>query len=129
MKKWRSITIIILIFLLGALTGSLLAHRVYQQRIEGIIRGEPSSMQEFIVRRLNRELHLESSQVERLRIIVMETHDEIRKVRQQVRPQIEEILASSQNRVRAILSPVQLEKCEKIIAERNKRRMHREQNH
>lgn len=129
MKKWRSITIIILIFLLGALTGSLLAHRVYQQRIEGIIRGEPSSMQEFIVRRLNRELHLESSQVERLRIIVMETHDEIRKVRQQVRPQIEEILASSQNKVRAILSPVQLEKYEKIIAERNKRRMHREQNH
>ena len=126
MKKWRSITIIILIFLLGALAGSLVTYGVYQQKMEGIIRGEPSSMQESIVRRLNRELQLESSQVERLRIIVMETHDEIRKVRQQVRPQIEEILARSQNRVRAILSPVQLEKFEKIIAERNKRRMHRE---
>ena len=83
-------------------------------------------MQEFIVRRLNRELQLEPSQVKQLRIIVMETHDEIRKVRQQIKPQIEEILARSQNRVRAILNPVQLEKHEKFIAECNKRRMHRE---
>ena len=129
MKKWRSVMSIVFIFLLGALAGALLTHRVYQQRVAGIFRGEPSSMQEVIVNKLSRDLHLESTQVGQLRTIVKETQEEVRKVRQQVKPQIEEILARSQNRVRAILSPVQREKFEKIIAERDRRRMRREGRH
>ncbi|MFA6054774.1 MAG: hypothetical protein WC769_05300 [Thermodesulfovibrionales bacterium] len=126
MKKWKTIVSIILVFLLGLLAGALITHEIYKHRIENIIRGDPKAMRELIVQRLNHKLHLDTAQLEQLRVIVNETHAEIKNVRKQIRPQIEEILESSQNRVRAILRPDQLEKYEKIIAERKKRRENKE---
>jgi len=124
MKKWKAIISIIVVFLLGSLAGALITHEIYQHRIESFIRGEPK--RELIVRRLNHYLNLDTTQLEQLRIIVKETYDGIKNVRKQIRPQIEEILESSQNKVRAILRPDQLEKYEKIIAERKKRRENKE---
>ncbi len=120
MKKWKAIISIIVVFLLGSLAGALVTHEIYQHRIESFFRGE--SKRELIVRRLGHELNLDTAQSAQLRVIVKETDAEIKNVRKQIRPQIEEILESSQNRVRAILRPDQLEKYEKIIAERKKRR-------
>lgn len=124
MKKWKAIISIIVVFLLGSLAGALITHEIYQHRIESFIRGEPK--RELIVRRLNHQLNLDSAQLSQLRGIVEETYAEIKNVRRQIRPQIEEILESSQNRVRAILRPDQLEKYEKIIAERKKKRENEE---
>lgn len=129
MIKWRSIASIILIFLLGMLAGMLLNHKIYQNKIERFITNEPSSMEKFIIERLNRELNLEPSQLEQVRNIVQDTHEQIRKIRQQCRPQVEEIITRSQNRVRALLHPVQLEKYEKFIAHHRGRRMHRGLDH
>lgn len=120
MKKWKAIISIIVVFLLGSLAGALITHEIYQHRIESFIMGEPK--RELIVRRLSHELNLDTAQSAQLRVIVKETYAEIRNVRKQIRPQIEDILESSQNRVRAILRPDQLEKYEKIIAERKKKR-------
>jgi uncharacterized membrane protein YeaQ/YmgE (transglycosylase-associated protein family) len=121
MKKWKIIVSVILVFLLGALAGALVIHKVDQHRIAGIIRGEPGAVGELIVQRLNHKLRLDPQQVEKVRVIVYETHDEIRNVRKQFRPQIQEILDRSRNRVRAILRPDQLEEYEKIVAERKAR--------
>jgi len=126
MKKWKAIVSVILVFLLGSLAGALVTHEIYQHRIVSIIKGDPNAMRELIVQRLNHKLYLDTNQLYQLRAIVKETHDEMRNVRKQFRPQIEEILARSQNRVRAILRPDQLEKYEKIIAERKKKRENEE---
>ncbi len=120
MKKWKAIISIVVVFVLGSLAGALVTHEIYQHRIESFIRGEPK--RELIVRRLNHELNLDPAQLAQLRVIVTETYAGIKNVRKQIRPQIEEILESSQNRIRTILRPDQLEKYEKIIAERKKRR-------
>lgn len=120
MKKWKAISSIIVVFLLGSLAGALITHEIYQHRIESFIRGEPK--RELIVQRLSHQLNLDAAQLSQLRLIVEETYTGIKNVRKQIRPQIEEILESSQNRVRAILRPDQREKYEKIIAERKKRR-------
>jgi hypothetical protein len=121
MKKWQTIVSVILVSLLGSLAGALVTHRIYQHRIESIIRGEPRLITEMIVQRLNHDLNLDSTQLEQLRIIIRETRAEMKNVRKQFRPKIEEILVRSQNKVRAILRPDQLEKYEKIVAERKKR--------
>jgi len=126
MKKWKAIVSVILVFLLGSLAGALVTHEIYQHRIVSIIKGDPNAMRELIVQRLNHKLYLDTNQLYQLRAIVKETHDEMRNVRKQFRPQIEEILARSQNRVRAILRPDQLEKYEKIVAERKKKRENEE---
>lgn len=128
MKKWHAIAGVILVFLLGALAGGLVVHTIYHQRMESGFRDEPRRMSEFIVGRLSHELHLDPAQMEKLRTIVKETHVEIKNVRRQFRPQIEEVLARSQDRVRSILRPDQLERYEKIIAEQKKMRMDRENN-
>lgn len=122
MKKWKAIVSIIIVFLLGALAGVLVTHKIYQHRVEGIMKGEPKTMSEFVVRRLDRELHLDAYQLEQLRTIVKETHAEMKKVRKQFRPQTEEILARSRAKVRALLRPDQREKYEQIIAEHKKKR-------
>jgi len=122
MKKWKVIVSVVLVFLLGAVAGALVMHKIDQHRIAGIIRGEPGAVGELIVQRLNYKLHLDPAQLEKLRVIVYETRDEIRNVRKQFRPQIQEVLERSQNRVRAILRPDQLEKYEKIVVERKMRR-------
>jgi flagellar basal body-associated protein FliL len=120
MKKRKAIISILIVFLLGSLAGALITHEIYQHRIESFIRGEPK--RELIVRRLSHQLNLDAAQLSQLRVIVEETYDGIKNVRKQIKPQIEAILESSQNRVRAILLPDQLVKYEKIIAERKKKR-------
>ena len=112
---------VLFVFLLGVLAGGLVTHKVYQQRMEGISRDEPRTMREVIVQRLNHELHLDPAQLGQLREIVKETHAEMRNVRKQIRPQMEEVLARSQARVRALLRPDQLEKYDRIISERRRK--------
>lgn len=122
MKQWKAIASVIFVFLLGALAGALVTHAVYRQKVENIIKDEPGTMREVIVQRLSRKLNLDPTQLEQVRAIVKETHAEMKNVRKQIRPQIDEILTRSQTKVRAILHPDQLEKYEKILAERKKRR-------
>ena len=121
MKGWKAVISVILIFLLGGIAGALLMHRTDQQKIESIMHGEPGTTREFIVTRLNRELSLDSAQLEQLRTIVGETHAQIRNVRKEYRPQIDEVIKRSQDKVRAILRPEQLETFNKLVAERQKR--------
>ncbi len=117
-----------MVFLLGAMTGALVTHTIYRQKMENIIKDEPRTIREVIVQRLDRKLSLDPAQLEQVRAIVRETHSEMKNVRKQIRPQIDEILTRSQAKVRAILRPDQLEKYEKILAERKKRRETEENN-
>jgi hypothetical protein len=128
MKQWKAIASVILVFLLGAMTGALVTHTIYRQKMENIIKDEPRTIREVIVQRLDRKLSLDPAQLEQVRAIVRETHSEMKNVRKQIRPQIDEILTRSQAKVRAILRPDQFEKYEKILAERKKRRETEENN-
>ena len=122
MKKWKVLGSVLVVFLLGVLTGALLMYQNCQQKLENIVSDEPRTMREFIVQRLTRELHLDSAQMDQLRAIVKETRAEMKNARKQTRPQIEEILARSQDRVRALLRPNQLAQYDKIVAEHKKKR-------
>ena len=126
MKKWKAVLSVLLVFVLGAVTGTLVTHKICQQRIESIIADEPRTTREFIVQRLSHELHLDSAQTEQLRLIVRETRTEMKSLRQQIRPELEKVLARSQDKVRAILRPDQLEMYEKIISRHRMRHEHEE---
>ena len=128
MKGWKAVVSVILIFLLGGMAGALVMHRLDQQKIESIMKGETGTTREFIITRLNQRLNLDAAQLEQLRIIVRETHAQMRSVRKEYRPQIEEILKRSQDRVRTILRPDQLATFNKIVAERKKRHEEEENN-
>jgi hypothetical protein len=125
MKKWKTIASVIIVFLLGAAAGAIV-NEFYQQRIGDVFRNEPRSMRELIVRRLHHELDLDPAQTEQVRVIVSDTQTRMREVRRRFRPELEEIMAHSQEQIRAILRPYQRERYERIIAEHRRRRMHRQ---
>lgn len=128
MRGWKVIISVVLIFVLGGMAGALVMHGIDQQKIESIMKGEFGMTREIIVTRLNQKLNLDAVQLEQLRTIVRETHAQMRSVRKQYRPQIEEILQRSQDRVRTILRPDQLETFNKIVAERKKKHEGEENN-
>ena len=121
MKQWKIIISVVLIFGLGALSGTIVTYRIYRQQMENIIRDEPKAMRELMVQRLNSKLHLDAAQMEQIRTIAKETHAEMKSVRKKIRPEIEEVLSRSQAKIRAILRPEQLEKYDQILLERRKR--------
>ena len=122
MKRWKSILGVLLVFLLGALAGAAVVHRVDRHRVEGILSGRGGATVDLIVRRLSRSLDLDPAQRDQVRVIATETHREIVEIRKPVQAQVEAAFERSRVRVRAILRPDQQEKYDRIQAERRKRR-------
>ena len=120
MRTGKAIAAVLLIFLIGAATGGLTAHLIYQKRLEGMVRGGSGAMSEMIIRRMDRELNLDSGQREAIRTIVQETHTEMRHIRQQLRPQTRQILAKSEERIKKLLRPDQKEAFERLIEQRRR---------
>jgi Spy/CpxP family protein refolding chaperone len=122
MKSIKPIVGLILVFILGAASGSLVTYMVSQSRMEAIIAGGPRAREEVLITRLSKQLDLDSQQREQVRAIIHETHEDMRQIRQKTRPQIEALLTDSQLRISALLRPEQQEKFKIIIAERKAHR-------
>lgn len=122
MKSVKAISGVLLIFALGAAGGVVGTHIFYKFRMEALICGESKGREDHIVRRLSRDLDLDSRQVEQVRGILHETRSGMKVVRKQYRPQIEAVMEKGYERIRKVLRPEQLESFEKIVAERKARR-------
>jgi len=126
MKRWKSILGVLLVFLLGALAGAAVLHRVDRQNVEAVLSGKGGATVDLVVRRLSRSLDLDPAQRDQVRAIATETRRDIVEIRKPVQLQIEAAFERSRVRVRAILRPEQQEKFDRIQAERRKRRERRE---
>jgi hypothetical protein len=116
MKNWKAIVGVIAIFILGGLAGSITTIGLVRHRLA---HGHGSQMlQDLIVRRLSWDLRLDRDQREQLRVIVAQGHEDMKVIRKQIQPQVEELLSRSEVKVRAMLRPDQQEKFDKLIAER-----------
>ena len=127
MKNWKAIAGVVLVFILGALAGAIVAHRVCHHRIESILTGGSEVRREMIVHRMTHRLDLDDSQRRQLDTIMNETHTQVAAARRQIQPQVDEIISRSQDKVRAILRPDQRDKFEKFIAEWKVKKMRQEQ--
>ena len=121
MKNWKTILAISGVFLLGLLAGGLLTARLVQREWQRIAPGGPEAMRTVIVRRLTWQLRLDRTQQTQVRTIVQEAQGEMKTVRQQVQPQVTEILDRAIRQVRTVLNPSQAEKFDRLVAERRAR--------
>ena len=117
MKSIKPVVGLILVFILGATSGSLVTYMVFQARIETILAGGPHAREDVLITRLTRQLDLDSQQREQVKAVIHETHEDMRQIRQKTHPQIEALLTDSQLRISALLRPEQQEKFKKIVAE------------
>jgi len=122
MKRWKSILGVLLVFLLGALAGAAVVHRVGRQSVEAVLSGRGGATVDLVVRRLSRSLDLDPAQRDQVRAIVTETRRDIVEIRKPVQAQVEAAIERSRTRVRAILRPDQQVKFDRLQAERRKRR-------
>jgi hypothetical protein len=111
MKSWKSIVGITAVFLLGILAGGLLT--------AGIIRHRFRHRGETIVRELSWKLRLDETQRDQLRVIVTDAEQQIRVLRRQIQPQVDTVLTQAEAKVRLMLRPDQIEKFDKVVAERH----------
>ena len=126
MKKRWPIFGVMLVFLLGILCGSLATHLLYNYRMDSIISGRGEAREEFLVKRLVRKLRLDDRQKAQVRSIVHDTHEGIKALRRQLRPQTEAVIEKAQARINAILTPEQREKFAQMIAEHKEKMRKRE---
>ncbi len=122
MKSIKPVVGLILVFILGATSGSFVTYMVSQSRLESIISGGPRAREDMLLKRLTRQLDLDSQQREQVTTVIHETHEDMRQIRQRTHPQIEALLTDSQLRISSLLRPEQQEKFRKIIAERKAHR-------
>ena len=122
MNNAKSILAVMLVFILGAVSGALVTHIIHQARFESFTSGGRPAREDMLVKRLTDKLSLNGQQQEKVKTIVHETQLAMQQIRRQSRPQIEAVLTESQQRISVLLTPDQRDKFEKIIAERKLRR-------
>ncbi len=122
MKRWKAILGVLLVFLIGMLSGALLAQRYHQGRMERFLSGRPGAAADIIVRRLSRSLDLDGAQQEQVRAIVTDTHRRMEDIRRPVQPRLDEALERGRARIREILRPDQQARFDRMTAEWKTRR-------
>jgi hypothetical protein len=122
LKTIKPVFGLILVFMLGAASGSLTTYMVARAHFNTFSGGGPHMKEEVLLQRLTRQLDLDDQQQEQIKSIIHETHGEIRQIRQKARPEIEALLTHSQLRISALLRPHQQEIFKKMVEEHKARR-------
>jgi len=121
MKNWKAIIGVVLVFILGALSGAIVAHGVYRHKVDALIYGGHDARRAAIVERMSCRLKLDRDQRVKLAAIMNDTRREMLEARRPIQPKIDEILARTETRVREILRPDQQDAFNKFIAEKKAR--------
>lgn len=115
MNKWKAIVALCLVFLFGMLAGGFVAFAVVHRHVRQVLQGGPDAVAEIIMRRLDRDLRLDAEQRGKLRTIVDSTRVELKSIRHEVQPRLNELLEAAENRVRAILKPEQTTRFNELV--------------
>lgn len=98
--------------LVGVLIGWFAAYGAMHCRARFDKPGKSHMLDKF-----TRELRLDAAQKEKVGLILEETREKVKALRGQTRPRFEAIRAESDGRIRAVLTPEQLPRFEKLRAE------------
>jgi Spy/CpxP family protein refolding chaperone len=116
MKRLKLIMGVTLVFLAGALAGSLGTGIYLRHKMEAFEGGRPGGpeMTSFLVKRFTHDLDLTQAQQAEVRKIVEESEQKIKAIRQQYLPEIKGIIDQSFALMREKLSPEQQKKLYKL---------------
>ena len=115
MKNWKSILLLLLIFVSGVVVGVVgtrIAVRHFVQRAMT----QPERVQLFVERDLAWKLGLDKTQRVQLHEILTTSRGELREVRRQIQPQTALIFSNANAQITAMLTPQQLAAFEQFKA-------------
>lgn len=112
----------LLLFASGAVTGYFGSRLLAERGRFELFHGDPRHFSEMVVRRMSDDLDLSTAQREKLRPIVLNTGDELAKIRREQEPKVRETIDKSIEATKAILTPEQREKFTARMESLEKRR-------
>jgi Spy/CpxP family protein refolding chaperone len=114
LKIWL---VLVVVFVLGSVTGAALTGLVYRSRAGGAEARERAMHERF--EKMRTELSLTDQQTAAVRTILDETRNEYRAVRKELRPRFEEPRLKARSRIRALLTPEQQQKFDAMVAQQD----------
>ena len=120
MKRWKIITAIVLVFILGVLTGVVGTGMALKHGPPFGLRG-PEGRKAFIMKRLERKLDLTAEQKVRVAAIVDRRHQKAREQFSRHREALQVFMAQSFAEIRQELTPPQQVKLDALQAEMEER--------
>lgn len=124
MKNWKLWVGVLVIFASGIAIGFSLGGVHTRRTVEHIFSDEHHRSQEFIVKKLTRELNLTESQREYVEKVLCRTHAKLFRIRQERLPEIKGIIESGIVEMKQQLSPEQGRKLDEFYAKARKRWEH-----
>jgi Spy/CpxP family protein refolding chaperone len=112
------------VFILGCVTGAAL-DSAYRLRAAGQ-RRPPQQQREEFFNSLQRNLDLDAQQSAQIRAVIDETREGYRQLRTEVSPRYDTLRRDGRARIRALLTPEQQQKFDRMTAERDARRQSEE---
>jgi Spy/CpxP family protein refolding chaperone len=112
----------LLLFASGAVTGYFGSRLLAERGRFALFHGDPRHFSEMVVRRMSEDLDLSTEQQEKLRPIVLNTGDELAKIRREQEPKVRETIDKSIEATKAILTPEQREKLTALMERLEQRR-------
>ncbi len=128
MNKAKGTLILILIFVLGVLCGSVATYNVNKYRTMKLLKTGPEVVKNMIAEYFMEELKLDGRQKTLFQNIVKETDAQLREAVREIKPRIDTIIAESNKKIVAILTPEQHQKFERFEKERRGRLEERKSN-
>jgi hypothetical protein len=119
MSPARARALIAGVFLLGFLAGAA-ALLVVRARVERRLLDSPDPLARVVVYTLNRELRLSPEQRREVYRVMRESRVEVLAATAEALPRLLEIFDRSQAEIRAVLTPAQREKFDRLVAERRR---------
>ena len=112
MKTFKSLLLVALVFLAGAVAGVVGTRIVVRHVVDEAI-SHPETIRPRLERTLAFRLGLDRDQRAQLHAIVSDTHEQLEGLRKEYRPQVVLVLSNANSRVAAMLTPEQQVRFEK----------------
>lgn len=125
MKRWKLVSGLLLVFVLGILAGSF-GTRVYLKDRFEHLRKDPKARQDFIMRKLSKELELTQDQKTKIEKIVEQVGAKRREFFLKNRPEIKRIMDEGFLQIKKELNNDQQKKLDALRKEFEKRRKARD---
>jgi ATP-dependent Lon protease len=125
MKRWKLVSGLLLVFVLGILAGSF-GTRVYLKDRFAHLRKDPKARQAFIMRKLSKELELTQDQKITVEKIVAQVGEKRREFFLKNRPEIKRIMDEGFLQIKKELNNDQQKKLDELREEYEKRRKARD---
>ena len=121
MKNWKAILALVVVFILGMIAGGSLMSASAAKRLQRVLHGQTAYTAQEVTSRLSRKLHLDPSQRAQMLTLVRAAQAHITDARKQCVPQVLAALDDFDAKARILLRPNQVEKFDKLVAERKAR--------